>query len=113
MKKIEAIIRPEKLEEIKEKLSDNYSCKGLTILQVLGHGQQKGQKEYMRGQEIITSFLPKIQLNIVVSDEEVEPLIDLIITVCQTGEVGDGKIFIYPVEEAVRIRTSERGIQAV
>lgn len=113
MKKVEAIIQQEKLEELKVKIDDNFEALGMTVSQVLGFGNQKGLKEYVRGQEIITTLLPKVKVSFVVLDEEVEEIISLILAICQTGEVGDGKIFVYNVEEAIRIRTGERGAQAI
>ncbi|MBO0467334.1 P-II family nitrogen regulator [Enterococcus plantarum] len=113
MKKVEAIIQQEKLEELKVKMADSFEALGMTVSQVLGFGNQKGLKEYVRGQEIITTLLPKVKVSFVVLDEEVEEIISLILAICQTGEVGDGKIFIYNVEEAIRIRTGERGPQAI
>ncbi|MEI5989460.1 P-II family nitrogen regulator [Enterococcus crotali] len=113
MKKVEAIIQQEKLEELKEKMTDSFEALGMTVSQVLGFGNQKGLKEYVRGQEIITTLLPKVKVSFVVLDEEVEEIISLILLICQTGEVGDGKIFVYNVEEAIRIRTGERGTKAI
>jgi nitrogen regulatory protein P-II 1 len=112
MKKIEAIIRPEKLEDIKEELN-KLNVNGLTISQVMGCGKQKGWKEYFRGQEILLNVLPKTKLEIVVTDAQAEDIIDTIVKIARTGEVGDGKIFIYDVADAIRIRTGERGIGAV
>ncbi|MBO0446639.1 nitrogen regulatory protein P-II 1 [Enterococcus sp. AZ170] len=113
MKKIEAIIQQEKLEELKITMTDNFETIGLTVSQVLGFGNQKGLKEYIRGQEIITTLLPKVKISMIVLDNDVEAVIALILTICQTGEVGDGKIFVYNVEEAIRIRTGERGSAAI
>lgn len=113
MKKIEAIIQQEKLEELKEKLSTQKETTGMTVSQVLGFGNQKGIKDYLRGQEIITTLLPKVRVSFVVLDEHVEAIITMILETCQTEEVGDGKIFVYPVEEAIRIRTGERGPAAI
>lgn len=113
MKKVEAIIQQEKLEELKEKLTTMEEATGMTVSQVLGFGNQKGIKEYLRGQEIITTLLPKVRVSFVVLDEHVEAIIQLILITCQTEEVGDGKIFISPVEEAIRIRTGERGSAAI
>jgi nitrogen regulatory protein P-II 1 len=112
MKKIEAIIRPERLEDIKEELN-KLNVNGLTISQVMGCGKQKGWKEYFRGQEVLLNILPKTKLEIVVTDAQVEKIIEIIVQIARTGEVGDGKIFIYDVLDAVRIRTGERGIGAV
>lgn len=112
MKKIEAIIRSEKLEDIKEELN-KLNINGLTISQVMGCGKQKGWKEYFRGQEVLLNVLPKTKLEIVVTDAQAETIIDIIVKIAHTGEVGDGKIFIYDVADAIRIRTGERGIGAV
>jgi len=112
MKKIEAIIRPGKLEEIKEILN-KYNVRGLTISQVMGCGHQKGRKEFYRGTEVTLNLLPKIKVEIVTKDSNVEEIIRLISQEAKTGEVGDGKIFIYNIEDAVRIRTGERGESAI
>lgn len=112
MKKIEAIIRPGKLEEIKEALS-KFNVHGLTISQVMGCGLQKGRKEFYRGTEVTLNLLPKIKLEIVTHDALVDDIIKLIVSEARTGEVGDGKIFIYNVENAVRIRTSESSDAAI
>ena len=105
MKKIEAIIRTDKLEDLKAALSDNGLVHGMTVSQVLGYGEQKGFTEYVRGQRIETTLLSKLKIEIVSIDE--------IIKAVQTGEVGDGKIFIQPVERVIRIRTSEEDAQAL
>ena len=109
MKKISAIIRPEKLEPLKDAL---FAAKvsGMTISQVHGCGNQHGWKEYYRGTEVMLNMVPKVKFEIVVDESRVDAVVDLI---CETGEVGDGKIFIFPVEEVVRIRTGERGIDAI
>lgn len=112
MKKIEAIVRPGKLDEIKEALN-KYDVHGLTISQVMGCGFQKGRKEYIRGMEVTLNLLPKVKIEIVVNDSQVEPIIAIITKEGRTGQVGDGKIFIYNVEDTVRIRTGERGDSAV
>lgn len=113
MKKVEAIIQPEKLEELKLALNDVVDATGMTVSQVLGFGNQKGIKEYMRGQEFITTLLPKVKINFVVLDDTVDKIISLILNVCQTGTVGDGKIFISTIDEAIRIRTGECGVKAI
>lgn len=113
MKKIEAIIRTEKLEDIKAALDSGDLAKGLTVSQVLGHGTQKGFAEYVRGQEILTTLLAKVKLEIITTDERAEKVASLIESTAKTGEVGDGKIFIYPVDEVIRIRTGERGEDAI
>lgn len=112
MKKIEAIIRPGKLEDIKDSLN-KFNIQGLTISQVMGCGLQKGRKEIYRGTEVTLNLLPKIKIEIIVKDDAVEEIIRLISSEAKTGEVGDGKIFIYDVEDAVRIRTGERGEVAI
>jgi len=112
MKKIEAIIRPGKLEDIKEALN-KYNIQGLTISQVMGCGHQKGRKEYYRGTEVTMNLLPKIKLEIVVKDDSLEEVLAIISKEAKTGEVGDGKIFIYSVENAIRIRTGEQGEAAI
>jgi nitrogen regulatory protein P-II 1 len=112
MKKIEAIIRPGKLEEIKESLN-KYNIHGLTISQVMGCGLQKGRKEFYRGTEVTLNLLPKIKIEIVAKDSNVDEIIKLISEEAKTGEVGDGKIFVYNIEDVVRIRTGERGEIAI
>ena len=112
MKKIEAIIRPGKLEEIKEALN-KFNIHGLTISQVMGCGLQKGRKEYYRGTEVTLNLLPKIKIEIVTKDKLLDDVIKLISSEAKTGEVGDGKIFVYNVEDVVRIRTGEHGEDAV
>lgn len=112
MKKIEAFIRPEKLEEIKAHLED-LQLNGLSISQVMGFGKQKGWKEYVRGTEIDYNFLPKVKLEIVVADDQAERIIDRICEIAFTGNVGDGKIFVTDILDAIRIRTKERGEIAV
>lgn len=108
MKKIEAIIKPFKLEEVKDALA-KVNVQGLTVTEVKGFGRQKGHKELYRGAEYVVEFLPKIKLEIVVSDDRVEAVIKAILESACTGRIGDGKIFVLPVEEAVRIRTGETG----
>ena len=113
MKKIEAIVRPEKYEEVKDAL-ESIEVKGITVSQVLGCGHQKGHTERIRGVDVEITMLNKIKFEIVVStDEWAEKTIDVIKKVACTGNVGDGKIFIYDIEDVVRIRTGERGIKAV
>ncbi len=112
MKKIEAVIKPFKLEEVKEALS-NVGIKGLTVSEVKGFGRQKGHKELYRGAEYEIEFLPKVKLEIVVPDSEVENVIDAIVSSARTGRLGDGKVFVNPVEEVIRIRTGERGEEAI
>ena len=112
MKKIEAIIKPFKLEEVKEALS-NVGIKGLTVIEVKGFGRQKGHKELYRGAEYEIEFLPKVKLEVVVPDSEVESVIEAIVSSARTGRLGDGKVFLTPIEEVVRIRTGERGEEAI
>lgn len=112
MKKIEAIIKPFKLDEVREALSE-IGVTGLTVTEVKGFGRQKGHTELYRGAEYVVDFLPKIKLEIVVADNIVEPAIDAIIKAAGTGKIGDGKIFVLPVEQVVRIRTGETGEAAV
>ena len=112
MKKIEAIIKPFKLDDVKEALSQ-VGVEGLTVTEVKGFGRQKGHTELYRGAEYVVDFLPKIKLEIVVRDEIVERVIDAISQAANTGKIGDGKIFVLPLEEAIRIRTGERGPSAV
>lgn len=112
MKKIEAIIRPGKLEEIKDALN-KYNVHGLTISQVMGCGLQKGRKEYYRGTAVTLNLLPKIKVEIVCRDGQVDDIVDIIINEARTGEVGDGKIFIYDIPNAIKIRTGEKGEAAL
>ena len=112
MKKIEAIIRPEKLEPLKEVLLSK-KISGITINQVFGCGNQYGFTEYVRGNTIIMNTLSKVEIKIVVPDEKLEEIIDIITSVAETGEFGDGKIFISEVIDCVRIRTKERGVSAL
>ncbi|MBM6868052.1 P-II family nitrogen regulator [Collinsella tanakaei] len=112
MKRITAIVRAEKLEALKDAL---YAAdvRGMTIVQVMGCGNQHGWKEYVRGTEVLLNTIPKVQFDLVVSDTQVEDVIEVICRAARTGEVGDGKIFVSPVEEVVRIRTGERGAEAL
>ena len=112
MKKIEAIIKPFKLDEVKEALAKE-SIQGMTVSEVKGFGRQKGHTELYRGAEYVVDFLPKIKIEILVADEQAAAAVEAIIRTAKTGKIGDGKIFIIPVEEAVRIRTGERGTAAV
>lgn len=112
MKKIEAVIRPEKLEEVKDALG-KYGIKGMTVTQVVGCGLQKGRTEVYRGTEYSINLLPKIKIEIVIKDHRIEDVVDIISKTAQTGAIGDGKIFIYPVENAIRIRTGESGDEAL
>jgi len=112
MKKIEAIIKPFKLEEVKDALI-KLGIGGMTVSEVRGFGQQKGETEIYRGTEYVVDFLPKIKIEVVVRDEDAEKVIETIANTARTGRVGDGKIFVIPVEDVVRIRTGERGEKAV
>lgn len=112
MKKIEAIIRPFKLDEVKEALMEE-GIRGMTISEVRGYGRQKGHTETYRGSEYRIEFVPKIKIEIVIEDSKVEKVIDAILKTAKTGQVGDGKIFIYDVKDAVRIRTEESGKEAL
>ena len=112
MKRITAIVRPEKLEPLKDALFEA-GVKGMTVSQVMGCGNQHGWKEYYRGTEVLLNMVPKVKFEIVVDDGEVDGLVDTIVAAARTGEVGDGKIFVAPIEEVVRIRTGERGAAAV
>lgn len=112
MKRIEAIIRPEQMEDVKENLKA-LNIKGISITQIMGTGCQRGYKEYVRGTEVDYNFLPKIKVELVVTDEQLEPVIANITETAKTGNFGDGKIFISEVLDAVRIRTGERGSDAL
>lgn len=112
MKKIEAIIKPFKLEEVKDKLHE-IGIEGMTVTEVKGFGRQKGHTEIYRGSEYTVDFLPKLKLELVTSDDKVEDAISAIIKGAKTGKIGDGKIFVSNVEEAIRIRTEEKGEEAV
>jgi nitrogen regulatory protein P-II 1 len=112
MKKIEAIIKPFKLDEVREALS-NIGVNGLTVTEVKGFGRQKGHTELYRGAEYVVDFLPKIKLELILTDEMVESAVDSIIKAAHTGKIGDGKIFVSAVEQVIRIRTGETGEQAV
>jgi nitrogen regulatory protein P-II 1 len=108
VKKVEAIIKPFKLEDVKEALA-GVGVQGLTVTEVKGFGRQKGHKEMYRGAEYVVEFLPKAKLEIVVSDDKLEQVVEAITKAASTGRIGDGKIFISPIEDAVRIRTGETG----
>ena len=112
MKKIEAIIKPFKLEEVKESLAE-IGIEGMTVSEVKGFGRQKGQTEIYRGSEYVVDFLPKIKIEIVLPDDKYAAAVTTIIKAARTGKIGDGKIFVLSVEEAIRIRTSERAEAAV
>ena len=112
MKKIEAIIKPFKLDEVKDKLNE-LGVQGITVTEVKGFGRQKGHTELYRGAEYVVDFLPKIKMEIVLADSQAEDVVSGIVKTAQTGRIGDGKIFITNLEEAVRIRTGERGEDAI
>ncbi|MBP9712377.1 MAG: P-II family nitrogen regulator [Sterolibacterium sp.] len=112
MKKIEAIIKPFKLDEVREALSE-IGISGLTVTEVKGFGRQKGHTELYRGAEYVVDFLPKIKIEIVISNDTVEPAIEAIIKAAHTGKIGDGKIFVTPVEQVIRIRTGETNEAAI
>jgi nitrogen regulatory protein P-II 1 len=112
MKKVEAIIKPFTLDEVKESLS-SIGIQGITVSEVKGFGRQKGRTELYRGAEYVVDFLPKVKLEIIVKDELVSQVVDAITTSARTGRIGDGKIFVLPIDEVVRIRTGERGTDAV
>jgi len=112
MKKIEAIIKPFKLEEVRETLSE-IGVSGLTVTEVKGFGRQKGHTELYRGAEYVVDFLPKVKIEVVLTDETVDQAVEAIIKAARTGKIGDGKIFVMPVEQVVRIRTGETGDTAI
>ena len=112
MKKIEAIIKPFKLDEVKENLGE-MGIQGITVTEVRGFGRQKGHTELYRGAEYIVDFLPKVKIEIVTTDEMVWKVVEVIEQSARSGKIGDGKIFVLPIEEVVRIRTGERGEQAL
>ena len=112
MKKVEAIIKPFKLDEVKDKLNE-IEVQGITVTEVKGFGRQKGHTELYRGAEYVVDFLPKVKLDIVVDDASLDDVINTIMKAAQTGRIGDGKIFVTNLEEAIRIRTGERGKEAV
>ncbi|WP_321496015.1 P-II family nitrogen regulator [uncultured Desulfobacter sp.] len=112
MKKIVAVIKPFKVDEVKDALA-NISINGMTISEVKGFGRQKGHKEVYRGAEYQTDFVPKVELKICVSDDQAQAVVDTIVKTAKTGKIGDGKIFILPVEDVVRIRTGETGTEAL
>ncbi|MDY0309181.1 MAG: P-II family nitrogen regulator [Castellaniella sp.] len=112
MKQITAIVKPFKLDEVREALSE-LGVNGLTVTEVKGFGRQKGHTELYRGAEYVVDFLPKIRIDVVVAASQVEGVIEAVIRAARTGKIGDGKIFVSPVEQAVRIRTGETGIEAL
>ncbi len=112
MKKIEAVIKPFKLDEVREALSE-VGVTGLTVTEVKGFGRQKGHTELYRGAEYVVDFLPKLKIDVIVEDSTVEPAIEAIVKAARTGKIGDGKIFVSTVEQVVRIRTGETGEAAI
>jgi nitrogen regulatory protein P-II 1 len=112
MKKIEAVIKPFKLDEVKEALHE-VGLQGITVVEAKGFGRQKGHTELYRGAEYVVDFLPKVKIEVICGDEIVERAVDAIVTAARTGRIGDGKIFVSDVQEVVRIRTGERGEQAL
>ena len=112
MKKVEAIIKPFKLDEVKESLSA-IGVQGLTVSEIKGFGRQKGHTELYRGAEYVVDFLPKVKLEIIASDDKVVEIVSAIEKAAKTGRIGDGKIFVLPIEEVIRIRTGERGSDAI
>ena len=112
MKKVEAIIKPFKLDEVREALGEA-GVQGLTITEVKGFGRQKGHSELYRGAEYVVDFLPKVKIEVICSDEEVQQVVETIENAAKTGRIGDGKIFVFDLAEVVRIRTGERGSSAI
>ncbi len=112
MRKIECIIKPFKLDEVKEALA-SLGLQGMTVTEVKGFGRQKGHTELYRGAEYVVDFLPKIKIEVVVSDDLVDKVVETVIQAAQAGRIGDGKIFVSPISDAVRIRTGERGESAL
>jgi len=112
MKKIEAIVKPFKLDEVKEALAE-VGVHGITVLEAKGFGRQKGHTELYRGAEYVVDFLPKMKVEVVVADDRVHDVVEAIQNAARTGRIGDGKIFVLPVDEVIRIRTGERGEEAL
>ncbi len=112
MKKIEAILKPFKLDEVKEALAE-VGVHGITVLEAKGFGRQKGHTELYRGAEYVVDFLPKVKIEVVVADDRVRPVVEAIQQAARTGRIGDGKIFVLPVDEVIRIRTGETGDDAL
>ncbi len=112
MKKIEAIIKPFKLDDVKEALNE-IGIQGMTITEVKGYGRQKGHKEIYRGAEYVVDFIPKVKIEIIVEATQVDQVVDTIRNAANTGKLGDGKIFVYGIEQALRVRTGERGKDAI
>ena len=112
MKKIEAVIKPFKLEDVKEALAEA-GITGMTISEVKGYGRQQGHSELYRGAEYVVDFLPKVKLDLIVDEGDVDRVIDIIVESARTGKIGDGKVFVSPIERIVRIRTGEEDIEAI
>ncbi len=112
MKKVEAVIRHYKLEDVKAALTEA-GIHGMTVTEVRGFGRQRGHKEQYRGTEYTVDFLPKVKIEVVVGDDQVQTAVDKIMNAARTGQIGDGKIFVLPLEEAIRIRTGEHGMEAL
>lgn len=112
MKKIEAIIKPFKLDEVKDALME-IGVKGMTVSEVKGYGRQKGHKEIYRGAEYVVDFIPKIKLEVIIPSSQVDAAVEKIRQAANTGKIGDGKVFVLPVEEVIRLRTGERGEDAI
>lgn len=112
MKKVDAIIKPLKLDEVRDALTA-IGIEGMTVSEVRGHGRQKGHSELYRGAEYVVGYIPKIRIEIVVDDADVPEVVETLQGAARTGQIGDGKIFVYPIEDAVRIRTAERGARVV
>ncbi len=112
MKKIEAIIKPFKLDDVKEALNQ-LGIKGMTLTEVKGYGRQKGHKEIYRGAEYVVDFIPKVKLELIVKAEQVDEIVEVIRQAALTGKIGDGKIFVMPIEQVIRVRTGETGKEAI
>ena len=112
MKKIEAIIKPFKLDEVKEALQE-LGVQGMTVIEAKGYGRQKGHTELYRGAEYVVDFLPKIKIEVVIADDQLEPALEAITSAARTGRIGDGKIFVSEITDVLRIRTGESGAQAI
>jgi nitrogen regulatory protein P-II 1 len=112
MKRVDAIIKPFKLEEVKQEL-ERIGVHGITVFEVKGFGRQRGHTELYRGAEYVVDFLPKVQLSVLADDAQVQAVVDAIVEAARTGRIGDGKIFISPIEEVIRIRTGERNVAAL
>lgn len=112
MKKIEAIIKPFKLDDVKEALNE-IGIQGMTISEVKGYGRQKGHKEIYRGAEYVVDFIPKVKIEVVVDSDQADKVVEKIMAAANTGKIGDGKIFVFEIEEAIRVRTGEKGSDAI